>query len=267
MLGDVDPARVKVESWTPTVYRGRDNVLVTRFMQYREDLRRDVPLDWSLVSRVILVLPDADPAVAFDSAVAPGSIDWVTHGNGAVEFLISKYALKVGTYRAQVIAFDAEHPDGQVVVSSLATKNEFTITVSEVLAVGSLPAPMPTGGESAVRVAGQVLSALRVVYERNGRVYLLDPSDPFSEDVQFTLGITVTAAQEGENVVVQRSGTIDSAGWNWAEGLVFVGSAGLMTQTPPLVGWELVVGFAPEATRLNIDFDEPVRLAQEVIYG
>jgi len=267
MLGDIDPARVRAEAWTPTVYRGRDNVVVVKFLQYIETQRRDVPLDWSQVSRMVLVFPDADPVVAFDSAVAPDSIDWTSHGPGAVEFLISKYALKVGTYRAQVIAFDAEHPDGQVVVSSLATQNEFTIVVDEVLAAGSLPAPMPVGGESTVRTAGQVLSALRVVYERSGRVYLLDPTDPFSQDVQFMLGITVSAAQEGEDVVIQRGGTIDQAGWTWSEGLIFVGPAGLMTQTPPTVGWELVVGFAPEATRLNIDFDEPIKLAPEVIYG
>lgn len=267
MLGDIDPARVRVEAWAPTVYRGRDNTLVVKLVQYSDSQRRDVPLDLSQVTRMVLVLADASPVVAFDSAVAPDTLDWTTHGTGVLELVIAKYALRVGTYRAQLIAFDAEHPAGQVLVSSLATKNEFTLTVTEVLSSGTMPAPMPVGGESTVRTAGQTLSALRVVYERQGKVYLLDPSDPFSEDVQFMLGVTVSAAQEGQDVIVQRSGTIDDAGWAWAEGLVFVGAAGTMTQTPPVAGWELVVGSAPSATRLNISFDEPVRLAQEVTYG
>jgi len=119
---------------------------------------------------------------------------------------------------------------------------------------------MPVGGEAAVRIAGETISALRMVYERDGSVYLLDPTDPYSEDPQFALGVAVTAAQPGDTVAVQRSGTIDDAGWTWTPGLVFVGPQGRLVQTPPTSGWELVVGFAPEETRLNLDIDEPVLL-------
>lgn len=259
MLGNIDPARVKVSPWVPAVYRGRDNFVAAQFSQFLEGARRDTPLDWSLVERVILLLPESD--LAFDSAIAPQVMDWTTHGPGVIEFKLSQYAITAGTYRAQLIAFDAEHPNGQVIVSGLQTPNEFTLTINEVYSSGSLPSPLPTGGDAAVRVAGETISALRVVYERAGRVYLLDPTDPFSEDVQFVLGITVTAADEGDTVAVQRSGTIDDAGWMWNEGLLFAGPAGVMTQTPPVVGWELVVGSAPSATRLNIDFDEPMRFS------
>lgn len=258
MLGHVDPQKVKVSPWVPAIYRGRDNFVAALFSQYVEGSRRDTPLDWSLVTRLILVLPEVD--LAFDSAVAPDAMDWTTHAQGVIEFKLSQYAINAGTYRAQLIAFDAEHPNGQVIVSGLQTQNEFTLTINEVLSSGQLPAPLPTGGEAAVRVAGETLSALRVVYERNGLVYALDPSDPFSEDVQYMLGVTVTATDAGGTVAVQRSGTIDDPGWTWAEGLIFAGPGGLMVQTPPATGWELVVGFAPSATRLNIDFDEPVLL-------
>lgn len=258
MLGNVDPHKVKVSPWIPAVYRGRDNFVAAQFTQWNDTGRRDSPLDWSEVTRLILVLPEVD--LSFDTAVAPDCMDWTSHAAGVVEFKLSQYAVTQGVYRAQLIAFDDQHPNGQVIVSSLETQNEFTLTINEVLTSGRLPAPLPTGGEAAVRIAGETISALRVVYERNGRVYLLDPTDPFSEDVQFMLGITVTAADAGGTVAVQRSGTIDSDGWNWAEGLLFVAPAGMLTQIPPVVGWELVVGTSPSPTRLNLDFDEPVRL-------
>ena len=258
MLGNVDPQFVKASPWVPAVYIGRDNFVAAMLSQYDSCKRQDVPLDLTQVNRLVLVLPEIN--LSFDSAVAPDVMDWTSHDRGVIEFKLSGYAIRVGSYKAQLIAYDAEHPNGQVILSGLNTRNDLVLNINEVNGSGPMPTPLPTGGDSAVRTAGETISALRVVYERGGAVYLLDPTDPYSEDVQYVLGITATAAQVGESIVVQRSGTIDQAGWTWAEGLVFVGVEGRLTQIPPTTGWELVVGFAPSETRVNIDFDEPVLL-------
>ena len=259
MLGDINPALVVVQDLSPAVYAGRDNVTTSRFLQYDDARRRDVPLDFSAVTRMVLVLPEV--GIAFDSAVSASALVW-SAGDGVVEFDLSSYAVAPGTYQAQLLAFDAEHPRGQVVVSGYQTDRDFTLTFHEVWSTGDLPPPLPSGGNSATRAAGETLSALRAVYERAGRVYALNALDPTAPASLF-LGITVTAAAAGAPVVVQRDGTLDDPSFDWAEGPVYVGLGGRLTQVYPETGWELVVGASPEPTRLNVDFDEPVLLAQD----
>lgn len=261
MLGNVDPQHVTVAPLSPAVYRGRDNTSAARFQRYDEARGKYVPLDFSNVLRMILVLPETQPQVVFDTLTAPDTMDWLSLGQGEIEFKLAHYALTPGTYKARLIVYDEDHPNGQVVVSGLQTKNEFNLIINEVLGDGVLPPPMPSGGEATVREYGEDISALRVVYERGGRVFLLDPTDPLLSTVDLLLGITITAGDAGTPGVIQRSGTIDDTSWSWAEGLVFLGAAGTLTQVPPTTGWEVVVGAAPSAQRLNIDFDEPVRLA------
>lgn len=107
------------------------------------------------------------------------------------------------------------------------------------------------------RPAAEPVSALRVVFESPGGVAHLDPGE--DDQVAAMLGLSITAGS-GE-IVVRTSGTIDDAGWSWVEGFVFAGPDGTLTQTPPTAGWEIVIGYAPSATRLNLTFDEPVKLA------
>ena len=119
-----------------------------------------------------------------------------------------------------------------------------------------------TGGGDAARPAAEPISALRLVSDHEDGVRPLDPTS--SASVAAMLGVTVTAAgNAGEPVRLRtRVGdTIDDAGWSWVPGFVFAGPNGTLTQTVPTVGWEIVVGYAPWATRLNLTFDEPVKLA------
>lgn len=241
------------------VYRGHDNTVEVTLYDYNETARRDEPLDFSAVTRMVLAFPTTQPVIAFDSAVTAGVIDWDV-APGTIQFNIQQYALPVGGYPAQVVAFDPAHPNGLVIVDE--TLRPVTFEVREVLSSGLLPPPMPTGGSGVVRTAGETISALRAVYEREGMVYHLDQQD--SANIDLFLGISVSSALAGDTVIVQRSGTIDDASWTWSVGdNVYVGAAGVLTQTQPVTGWELVVGAAPEATRLTLDFDEPVLLAQE----
>lgn len=261
MLGTVDPRLVTTNPQIPVVYRGRDNIVQSVFTRF--DGKRFLAMDFTGVSRMVLILPvENGNQFVFDSLTSPTVFDW-SLGGGRVVFDLTAYGLPVGSYDSQLVAFDAEHPGGQVIVDG-QDKARLVIDVREVYTAGVLPPPLPTGGESVVRKAGQTISALRGVYELNGRVFTLDPLDPDQyRYVEFFLGITVNGAPEGGDVIVQRSGTLDDGSWSWAQALVYLGRQGRLTQIAPTTGWEMVMGSAPAPNRLNLSFDEPVLLAQE----
>lgn len=111
----------------------------------------------------------------------------------------------------------------------------------------------------AIRVAASTVSALRVVTESSAGVSHLDPTD--DEQVAGLLGVSISAGDAGDEIRIKTGGTIDDAGWSWVPGFVYAGPNGTLTQTYPASGWEIVIGYAPSATRLNLTFDEPVKLA------
>lgn len=242
------------------VYRGRDNTVEARFTQYDPVLRKDVPLDFSTTTRMVLTFPTVTPVIVFDSQLIPDVIDW-SGGNGLVVFDITGYALPVGVYQASLIAYDPEHDDGLVVVDSAdfgVNQQMLEFDVRETLAGGLTPPPLPTGGESVVRQAGETISALKAVYELNGQVFALDSQDV--DHAPLYLGIAVSSATTGFDVVIQRAGTIDEGTWSWPGGEVYVGLAGTLTAAPPITGFKLIVGNSPSPQRINMTFDTPVYL-------
>jgi hypothetical protein len=243
---------------TVLVYRGRDNQVELQLTRYNEPQRKLVPIDFSAVTRMVLVFSTVDPVIAFDTASTAGVIDW-SRGQGWVVFNISQYALPVGEYAGQLVAYSPAPPNGEVVFDHAVGDRDVTFDVREVLATGSLPPPLPSGGEATMRVAGETLSALKAIYELNGLVYALDAQD--TAHAAAYLGLTTTSGNAGSEVVVQRSGTLDDASWAWTPGgEVFVGVAGSLTQTAPTTGVKLVVGTAASAMRINLTFDTPVYL-------
>ncbi|HEY3434246.1 MAG TPA: hypothetical protein VGK41_01200 [Solirubrobacterales bacterium] len=121
------------------------------------------------------------------------------------------------------------------------------------------PGPVGPPGDAAItRPAAETISALRVVYEGADGVALLDPTQ--EAHVLALLGLSITGGSAGDDITILRGSAHDDAGWNWNPGLVFAGPNGTLTQTPPTSGWEIVVGYAPSPTRLNLTFDEPILL-------
>lgn len=114
------------------------------------------------------------------------------------------------------------------------------------------------GVQVVIRQAGETVSALRVVYESESKAYLVDPN---TDSVHLALGVTLTSSAPDGELSIQTQGFIDDPAWSWAEGLVWCGSGGALTQTPPETGWDFVIGFATSPTRLYIDLNEPVLLA------
>lgn len=134
----------------------------------------------------------------------------------------------------------------------------FTIMVGQRGAQGRPGTDSGGGIQTIVRTAGETISALRIVYESQAQAFITDPS---TESVFQALGLAITSASAGAETTIQTQGFIDDSSWSWAEGVVWCGPNGVLTQTPPTTGWDFIIGFATSATRLYIDLNEPVFLA------
>lgn len=105
------------------------------------------------------------------------------------------------------------------------------------------------------RQADGALSGHRVVYARS----LTDVAYPDQSDyaqVQKILGITTSAAADGDDVVIQDKGFLIEPSWSWSEGDVWLADNGQLTQNQPTSGCLVRIGSAMGATALliNIDF-------------
>lgn len=103
-------------------------------------------------------------------------------------------------------------------------------------------------------VAGTNLSALRAV-TTNGSGEAVYASNDTLSNAQ-VVGLTVNAANSGNNVTIKTNGVITDASWNWTKGTVYLGTNGQLTQTAPSGGAVIVhVGKALTATKLQVDID------------
>jgi hypothetical protein len=134
----------------------------------------------------------------------------------------------------------------------------FTIMVGQRGAQGRPGTDTGGGIQSITRIAGETISALKVVFESQAKAYLVDPS---TESVLQALGVSLTTGSADAELVIQTQGFIDDLAWSWTEGLVWCGPGGVLTQVPPIDGWDFVIGFATSPTRLYIDLNVPVLLA------
>jgi len=125
--------------------------------------------------------------------------------------------------------------------------------------MGALIAGKPGHGAHLVRQSSGPLSALRVVWEDEfGVVRLLDASD--AGHIDLLCGLTITATPDAGDVTVQRSGPVDDAAWSWTPGRVYLGASGALTQSPPVGGFDVLVGVAVSATRLFLNIQDPIEL-------
>lgn len=156
-------------------------------------------------------------------------------------------------YETQILAEEAQD---SVLVEQV--EETVIVAVAEQGPPGRPGEPGPAGGASVQRTAGSSLSALIAVYELDGLVCALSADDAVHIDL--LLGITLTAAQAGEPVNVQRLGAIEDSGWNWVPGRVYLGANGALTQTPPTIGFDLLIGSATSPTRITLNLQDPISL-------
>lgn len=119
MLGDINPQTIKIDQQA-VVYPGRDHVSTLTIKRF--DGRRYAPVDLSLLTRVVLVFPGTDPVIAYDSLLQPTVFTW---SGSTLTIDLSDYAMPASILPCHLIAFDAEHPGGQVLVDDNDTTLEF----------------------------------------------------------------------------------------------------------------------------------------------
>lgn len=73
------------------------------------------------------------------------------------------------------------------------------------------------------------------------------------------VGIALTTTTIGNPVTIQNSGVITYSGWNWSLGQpIFIGSAGVLTQTVPISGFVQTIGVAITAQSFVINISIPI---------
>ena len=133
MLGTINPQTIKIDQRAVT-YPGRDHVTTLTIKRF--DGRSYRAVDTSALTRVVLVFPDTDPTIAYDSDTLPAVFDWT---GSTITIDLSDYAMPASSLPCYLIAFDAEHPAGQVLVDNEDTTLEFDFR--NISTTGTTPAP------------------------------------------------------------------------------------------------------------------------------
>ncbi len=128
-----------------------------------------------------------------------------------------------------------------------------------VVEVGT-PGPQgPAGATSSVLVAGEALSALRVVKADAATGKAVYASTAALSDSGLAVGVTLASAAVGAAVTVQTQGLLTDANWAWdvtggSDRRLYLGAAGQLVQGPPGGGAVFVqpVGVVVGATSIVV---------------
>ena len=121
-------------------------------------------------------------------------------------------------------------------------------------------APGVAGGVVVLCTAGEALGGHRVVV-LNASAEAMYASNAVPEHLHKVLGLTTGAVILGAEATVQTGGEMTEPTWAWAlDAPIFLGANGLLTQTPPVSGFLLVVAFPVTATKIFIKLREPLAL-------
>lgn len=167
----------------------------------------------------------------------------------------AEHALSVSDQEPRAVALQQHTPFG------MAFKGQklFTAVGGRQGKQGIQGEPGPAGGQVLQRVAGETLSALRIVWEDSaGNVFALDYRN--ASAVYLLLGLTISAAAMGGQLNIQRAGVVEDAAWTWAPGPLWLGLDGAITQVPPADGFSLLLGFAVSATQIFLDINRPISM-------
>lgn len=154
---------------------------------------------------------------------------------------------------------------GRDVVVVTADPGSAQVVVTEGMPGPPGPPGSGGGGEAVAiqRDAATALSGHRAVVEIDGEWTYMTNDD----DAQLHLrpGVTSGAANQGEPATAVIVGRLEESTWSWTTGApIYVGTNGLLTQTPPsapAAEFLLEVGVALAPTVMFVDPQMPIRLA------
>ena len=122
--------------------------------------------------------------------------------------------------------------------------------------------PGPPGSGMAVsdKPAATALGGQRAVYLTAGNTLdYADRTDPTT--IPLLLGITAQAAAQGDTPLVIVYGDMVDSGWTWTPGqYVYLGTNGVLTQTPPSDGTAYILATAVTPTHIFVNIREPIAL-------
>lgn len=153
----------------------------------------------------------------------------------------------------------AQQPDDSVLVDEVEAVS--VVAVAEQGPRGPQGVPGPAGGVTTVTVGATPLSGhSAVAADAVGLLIKADCTNPAHRGA--VLGLLADAYSPGDQAVVQTAFTLEHAGWTWAPGPVFVGTAGQLTQTPPVGAvFSQVVAHALSPTLVLVDVQPPITIA------
>lgn len=118
------------------------------------------------------------------------------------------------------------------------------------------PAGQDAAGATLTLPTAVSIHAGRAVRLVGGQLSHPDTSTPAHADQ--VAGVAETAAAGGATARIRTAGVTSNDAWTWTEGPVYVGADGVLTQTPPAVGWLMTIGRALTSTSLLVDPEPPI---------
>lgn len=106
-------------------------------------------------------------------------------------------------------------------------------------------------------LAGEIIGGQRAVIVNNNTAYYADNTN--LDHKKYFIGISKHAVQSiGSRLNVAVKGEFTEPSWNWEyDKPIYLGTNGMLTQTPPLVGLVFVLGYVITPTKIFIDIKLP----------
>lgn len=105
-------------------------------------------------------------------------------------------------------------------------------------------------------VAGETIHSLRAVMAIDGEAF--HPDTSISQDSLQVVGVSLTAGETNDTVVVRPDGRITEGSWSWTPGPIYCGDEGVLTQSPSNTEWILQVGRAISPTTIEVAITLPI---------
>ena len=122
--------------------------------------------------------------------------------------------------------------------------------------------PGPAGGTAMVFTATTAIGGHRVLALNAANEVIYASNDTLGTAHKI-IGMSLNAAAPGGAINVARGSEVIEPSWNWTTTLpVYLGTNGLLTQTPPVspATFSLIVGFPTSATGLFLSVREPITI-------
>lgn len=147
----------------------------------------------------------------------------------------------------------------------VVTDNQATIVEVQARGPQGVKGDKGDASTNSVFIAGMNLGGHRIVASsptENSKVIYADSS--ISSHANLVLGMTLNAANEGDEISVAIFGEFTEPSWNWVLGQpIFLANDGTMTQVTPTANeanFSLIVAIPITATKIFVSIREPIFL-------